>query len=96
LYQVLAQVTELQADHNEALAVEGIVINHYVSTTGFHRNLVEELIGEGLPILPVYLSSSVKMRESHERCLPLIYLDRHHKLTGQLVDLLHVLEAATE
>jgi chromosome partitioning protein len=47
---VLAQVAELQADHNESLVVEGIVINHYVSTTGFHRNVVEELIAEGLPI----------------------------------------------
>ncbi|APV42295.1 hypothetical protein PFAS1_24380 [Pseudomonas frederiksbergensis] len=39
-------------------------------TTGFHRSLVEELITEGLPILPVYLGSSVKMRESDERCHP--------------------------
>lgn len=94
LYQVLEQVAELQADHNESLVVEGIVINHYVSTTGFHRNLVDELIKEGLPILPVYLGSSVKMRESHQRCLPLIHLDRHHKLTGQFVELLNVLEGA--
>jgi hypothetical protein len=34
LYQVLAQVADLQADHNESLVVEGIVINHYSSTTG--------------------------------------------------------------
>lgn len=94
LYQVLAQVAELQADHNESLVVEGIVINHYLTTTGFHGNLVEELIKEGLPILPVYLGSSVKMRESHERCKPLIHLDRHHKLTCQFVKLLKVLEEA--
>ncbi|MGN2406707.1 ParA family protein [Pseudomonas syringae] len=94
LYQVLEQVAEIQADHNQSLGVEGIVINHYLTTTSFHRNLVEELIKEGLPILPIYLSSSVKMRESHERCQPLIHLDRNHKLTRQFVDLLNVLEEA--
>ena len=95
LYQVLAQVADLQADHNESLVVEGIVINHYSSATGFHRKLVDELIAEGLPVLPVYLSSSVKMRESHERCKPLIHLDPRHKLTTQFVELLNVLEETT-
>lgn len=95
LYQVLAQVADLQADHIESLVVEGIVINHYSSTTGFHRKLVDELIAEGLPVLPVYLSSSVKMRESHERCQPLIHLDPRHKLTTQFVALLDVLEETT-
>lgn len=91
---MLAQVAEIQTDHNEPLVVEGIVINPHSSKTGIHRNLVAEFIKEGLPILPIYLSSSVKMRESHERCRPLIYLDRHHKLTCQFVELLQVLEAA--
>lgn len=94
LYQVLAQIEELQADHNESLVVEGIVINHYSSTAGLHGRMVEELIAEGLPVLPVYLNSSVKMRESHERCQPLVHLDRRHKLSGQFVELLHVLEQA--
>jgi hypothetical protein len=50
---------------------------------------------KGLPVLPVYLSSSVKMRESHERCKPLIHLDPRHKLTTQFVELLNVLEETT-
>ena len=94
LYQVLAQVEELKADHNESLVVEGIVINQYSKTAGLHRLIVEELIAEGLPVLPTYLNSSVKMRESHEQCQPLVYLDRRHKLTGQFVELLQVLESA--
>jgi chromosome partitioning protein len=93
LYQVLAQVEELKADHNESLVVEGIVINQYSSTTGLHRTMVEALIEEGLPVLPIYLNSSVKMRESHEQCLPLVNLAPNHKLTGQFVELLHRLEA---
>ncbi|SHM58146.1 chromosome partitioning protein [Pseudomonas asturiensis] len=92
LYQVLAQIEELKADHDETLVVEGIVINQYSNTAGLHRVMVEELLAEGLPVLPVYLSSSVKMRESHELCRPLVHLDRRHKLTRQFVDLLHALE----
>jgi hypothetical protein len=46
---------------------------------------VQELIDEGLPVLQPYLSSSVKVRESHERAKPLIYLMPKHKLTLQYV-----------
>lgn len=95
LYQVLANVEELQTDHNESLVVEGIVINQFSSTAGLHRTIVQELISEGLPVLPVYLGSSVKMRESHELCLPLVHLDRRHKLTTQFLDLLSLLEDKT-
>lgn len=45
------------------------------------------MIAEGLPILPVYLSSSVRMRESHEVSTPLIFLDGRHKLTQQFIAL---------
>lgn len=92
LYQVLAHLEDIREDHNEHLLVEGIVINQYSSTTALHAKLVNELIAEGLPVLPTYLSSSVKMRESHERSLPLVYLDPRHKLTEQYRALLHVLE----
>ena len=45
-----------------------------------------------LPVLPVYLNASVKMRESHEANTPLIHLDPRHKLTQQFVELHHWLE----
>jgi chromosome partitioning protein len=47
-----------------------------------------------LLVLPVYLNSSVKMRESHEASVPLIHLEPRHKLTLQFVDLLTALERA--
>jgi len=92
LYQVLAQVAELQVDHNESLVLEGIIVNQYAHTTTLHPTVVRQLLDEGLPVLPVYLTRSVKMRESHHRCLPLIHLDRRHALSQQFVELLHVLE----
>lgn len=94
LYNVIAQVAELQADHNESLTVEGIVVNQFVSRASLHQNLIDELIAEGLPVLSTYLNSSVKMRESHEASVPLIHLDARHKLTLQFVALLTELERA--
>ncbi|NND66759.1 MAG: ParA family protein, partial [Halioglobus sp.] len=48
---------------------------------------VGELEEEGLPVFASYLSSSVKMRESHRDHRPLIDLAPSHKLTGQFLDL---------
>jgi len=53
---------------------------------------VQELLDEGLPVLEPYLGSSVKVKESHERALPMIHLDPRHKLTQEyqaLYDTLH-------
>jgi MinD-like ATPase involved in chromosome partitioning or flagellar assembly len=44
-------------------------------------------------VLQPYLSSSVKVRESHESAKPLIYLHPKHKLTQQYVELHAALEA---
>jgi chromosome partitioning protein len=37
--------------------------------------LGNELTEEGLPVLQPYLPSSVRIRESREQSLPMIYLD---------------------
>ena len=42
-------------------------------------------------MLQPYLPSSVKIRESHEQSLPMIYMDPNHKLTQALVALHGVL-----
>ncbi|MOA57497.1 hypothetical protein D3C78_1816900 [compost metagenome] len=52
------------------------------------------MLAEGVPVLPVYLSSSVKMRESHEVSVPLVHLAPGHKLSLEFVDLLDALERA--
>ena len=50
---------------------------------------MQELIDEGLPVLQPYLSSSVRIRESHEQGLPMIHLDPNHKLTLETLVQLH-------
>ncbi|MFC0667622.1 ParA family protein [Azotobacter chroococcum] len=94
LYGLLAEIDELREDHNEDLQVEGIVVNQFLPQAALPQRMLDELIAEALPLLPVYLGSSVKMRESHQACTPLIHLDPRHKLTRQFVALHDLLEAA--
>ncbi|ACB33337.1 Cobyrinic acid ac-diamide synthase [Leptothrix cholodnii SP-6] len=87
LYALMDNVKEIQADHNRELQVEGIVVNQFQPRASLPQKVVAELIAEGLPVLQPYLSSSVKMKESHERALPMIHLDAKHKLTQEFVAL---------
>jgi chromosome partitioning protein len=81
LYGLMESVQEIQADHNPGLVVEGIVVNQFQARASLPQRTVQELIDEGLPVLQPYLSSSVKMKESHELARPMIHLDPRHKLT---------------
>jgi chromosome partitioning protein len=51
------------------------------------HQIVNELIEEGYPVLPVYVNQSVKMRESHQAKRPLIDIAPKHKLTQSLLEL---------
>ncbi|MFM1906400.1 MAG: hypothetical protein RLZZ591_77 [Pseudomonadota bacterium] len=87
LYTLLENVQEIQADHNRDLVVEGIVVNQFQPRAKLPQRMVDDLVAEGLPVLQPYLPSSVKIRESHEQSLPMIYLEPNHKLTQALVAL---------
>jgi len=93
LYSLLDEIEEMKEDHNETLEVEGIVVNQFQPRAALPQQMIDELLSEGLPVLPVYLMSSVKMRESHQACTPLVYLDPRHKLSQQFVELHELLEA---
>lgn len=81
LYELMANVKEIQEDHNPNLKVEGVVINQFQARAKLPQRLVQELIDDGLPVLDAYLSSSVKIRESHDQAKPMIHLDPKHKLS---------------
>jgi chromosome partitioning protein len=74
-------------DHNENLEIEGIVVNQYQSQANLPRQLVEELIAEGLPVLNSKISPSVKVRESHSESKPLVHYAPNHKLTNEFREL---------
>ncbi|MGQ0697950.1 MAG: ParA family protein [Panacagrimonas sp.] len=87
LYALIENIQELRADHNEALIVEGIVVNQFQSRAKLPTRLVEELRAEKLPVLAQTLSSSVRVRESHDEHMPLIHLDAGHRVTKEYVAL---------
>ena len=94
LYTLLENVTEIRADHNDRLQVEGIVINQYQPRANLPQQLVQELRDEGLPVLGTLLSSSVKIKESHQQAKPMIHLDPRHKLAQEFAALYAELNAA--
>lgn len=88
LYALLENVQEIQADHNPGLRVEGIVVNQFQPRANLPQRIVQELQDEGLPVLQPYLNASVKVKESHERALPLVHLEPRHPL-AQAFEALH-------
>jgi chromosome partitioning protein len=87
LYGLLEAVDEIRSDHAPELGVEGIVVNQFQARASLPQRVVQELQDEGLPVLQPFLSSSVKVKESHELSRPMIHLDPRHKLTQELVAL---------
>jgi chromosome partitioning protein len=93
IYSLMDNVEEIRADHNRGLAVEGIVVNQYLSRSRLPRRVVSELVAEGLPVLPQHLSASIRVKESHEAARPLIHLVPGHKLTREYLALYEGLAA---
>jgi chromosome partitioning protein len=96
LYTLMNNVGEIKADHNPALEIEGIIVNQFQPRANLPQRMVDELLAEGLPVLQSKLSSSIKVRESHERCLPMIHLDSRHKLSQEFLALYQELEFAQQ
>ncbi len=83
LYTLMNSISEVKSDHNENLEIEGIVVNQYQKQANLPRQLVEELIAEGQPVLEAKISPSVKVRESHTESSPLIHYAPNHKLSDE-------------
>jgi chromosome partitioning protein len=58
--------------------------------------VVEELEADKLPLFKTRLSQSVKMRESHEACVPLVYMAPTHKLSQEYLRLFMELKPAAK
>ncbi len=96
LYSLLENVAEIRADHNADLGIEGIVVNQFQPRATLPQQVVRELRDEGLPVLTAMLSSSVRIRESHQQAKPMIHLDPRHKLAVEFVALYDEIEAARQ
>jgi chromosome partitioning protein len=87
LYHLMENVAEVREDHNRGLKVAGIVVNQFQARANLPQQLVAELEEEGLPLLEPFLSTSVKVRESHQAAAPLPYLAPRHKVALQFDEL---------
>lgn len=87
LYTLIENIREIKADHNDELEIEGIVVNQFQARAKLPQRVVAELRAEGQPVLEQALSSSVRVKESHERHQPLIFLDPMHRVTQEYVAL---------
>jgi len=87
LYALIREVEDLRVDHNPDLRILGVIVNQFQARARLPGELVQALIDEGLPVLQPYLGSTVKVRESHQRALPLIHLEASHKLAQEFVGL---------
>ena len=87
LYQLVGTVREVREDHNPNLEISGVVVNLFQSRARLPQRLVTELLAEGMPLVEPFITTSVKMRESHQAHRPLIHLAPRHKLSLQFQDL---------
>lgn len=85
LLSLQQHIGEIKEDHNEDLEVEGIIANQYMANAKLPTKIIDELIEQGYPVIPHYISQSVKMRESHQEQKPLIYLAPKHKLSQAIL-----------
>ena len=75
LYTLLQQVCEISLDHNPQLEVDGIAANQFQPRVRLPPQLLEEMLAEKLPALETKLSSSIKIRESHQHRKLLVFVD---------------------
>jgi len=93
LYSLVHNLRETQADHNERLVLEGIVVNQFQPRASLPTKIIASLEEQELPVLKTRVPASVKMKESHLEAKPLIYLAPKHKLTQAFVELYAELNA---
>ncbi|MCS5708014.1 ParA family protein [Candidatus Berkiella cookevillensis] len=92
IYHLFKGVTDIREKYNKHLRVEGVIVNQFMPQASLPKKLVDELINEGLPIIPTYLTSSVVIRESHDSALPMIHFAKKHKITTEFLRIFQTLQ----
>ena len=87
LVDLIEAIEEIIDDHNADLEIEGVVINQFQARAKIPQAAVDDLKKAGYPVLEPYLSSSVKMKESHALGSPLAFLAPKHKLSQEFAEL---------
>lgn len=94
LFELLQNIDEVREDHNSSLTFEGVVINQFQSRANYPKQAVAQLGDAGVKVLEPYISTSVKVRESHGAKKPLVLMEPRHKISQQFVSLYSTLSMA--
>lgn len=87
MVDLMEELQEIIEDHNPDLIVEGVVVNQYQARAKLPQQAVEELCGANFKLLKPFISSSIKVKESHAQSKPLVFLDSRHKVTQEFTNL---------
>lgn len=87
LVDLMDELDEIIEDHNPQLLIDGVVVNQFQARAKLPQQAVEQLAKEKFKLLKPFISSSVKVKESHALNTPLIFLDPKHKVTQEFVAL---------
>lgn len=87
IYNLMEGMLKIKQDYHAALDIEGIIVNQYQPQAKLPLRLIQELKSEKLPVLMPFLTTSIRIRESHDVAKPLIFLETHHKNTLEYMEL---------
>ena len=87
MIDLIEELEEIVEDHNPELEIEGVVVNQFQARAKLPQQAVDELVEANFKLLKPFISSSVKVKESHASHTPLAFLDPKHKITLEFIEL---------
>ena len=87
MVDLMEELEEIVEDHNPDLLIEGVIVNQFQARAKLPQQAVDELDKSQFTLIKPFISSSVKVKESHALCKPLIFLDAKHKVTQEFVEI---------
>lgn len=87
MIDLMGELEEIIEDHNPELEIEGVIVNQFQARAKLPQLAVEELVKANFNLIEPFISSSVKVKESHAEHTPLIFLDPKHKITQEFIEL---------
>lgn len=87
MIDLMDELDEIIEDHNPDLEIEGVVVNQFQARAKLPQQAVDELKKAKFDLIKPFISSSVKVKESHAQHTPLIFLDAKHKITLEFQEL---------
>lgn len=95
IYHLLKGINEVRTLYHAKLKVEGVIVNQFVPNEHLPQKQISEISAEGLTIIEPYLNTSMKVRESHDASMPLIYFDNKALITEQFIQIFNRIEQFT-